>query len=119
MSARPAAFGLFCDDEALAARLRARPSRRNTSDGLIEEHVELNHWLKEHAATAEPPVTLIDTTSAAVTGTAALVVSMRVTGGSAVAAFSLSQWLNSTCSLINSSDVLRHEGRARSRTANA
>jgi predicted kinase len=66
-------LGLVCDDEVLAARLRARPTWRNTTDELIAEHVEFNHWLKEHAAAAEPPVTLIDTTSAAIPETAALV----------------------------------------------
>ena len=68
-------LGLVCDDEVLTARLRARPSWRNTTDALISEHVKFNHWLKEHAATTEPPVTLIDTTSAAVPVTAALVAS--------------------------------------------
>ncbi|HEX8146144.1 MAG TPA: hypothetical protein VF591_02990 [Pyrinomonadaceae bacterium] len=66
-------LGLVCDDELLRARLRARPTWRDTSDEFIGEHVKFNHWLKEHAATTEPPVTLIDTTSAAVTVTAALV----------------------------------------------
>ena len=68
-------LGLVCADEVLAARLRARPSWRDTSDEFIGEHVKFNHWLKEHAATTEPPVTLIDTTSAAVPVTAALVAS--------------------------------------------
>ena len=68
-------LGLVCDDEVLAARLRARPSWRNTTDELINEHVEFNHWLKEHAATAAPPITLVDTTSADVPTTAALVAS--------------------------------------------
>lgn len=66
-------LGLVCDDEVLAARLRARPSWRNTTDELIGEHVKFNHWLKGHAAAAEPPVTLIDTTSAPLAETAALV----------------------------------------------
>ena len=66
-------LGLVCDDEVLVERLRARPSWRNTTDELVNEHVKFNHWLKEHAVTTEPPVTLIDTTSAAVTVTAALV----------------------------------------------
>ena len=66
-------LGLVCDDEVLTARLRARPSWRNTTDELINEHVKFNHWLKERAAAAEPPVTLIDTTSAAIRETAALV----------------------------------------------
>ena len=68
-------LGLVCDDEVLRARLRARPTWRDTTDELINEHVEFNRWLKEHAATTEPPVTLIDTTSAAVAETAALVAS--------------------------------------------
>ena len=68
-------LGLVCDDEVLTSRLRARPSWRNTSDELIHEHVKFNRWLKEHAATTEPPVTLLDTTSAAVPVTAALVAS--------------------------------------------
>ena len=68
-------LGLVCDDGALTARLRARPSWRDTADGLIAEHVTFNRWLKAHAAAAEPPVTLLDTTSAAVTETAALVAS--------------------------------------------
>ena len=63
-------LGLVCDDEVLTARLRARPSWRNTTDELINEHVKFNHWLKEHAATTEPPVTLIDTTRAAASETA-------------------------------------------------
>jgi hypothetical protein len=66
-------LGLVCDDEVLRVRLRARPRWRNTTDELIGEHVKFNHWLKRHAATARPPVTLIDTTRAAVAETAALV----------------------------------------------
>ena len=66
-------LGLVCDEEALAARLRARPSWRNTTDELIGEHIKFNRWLTEHAAAASPPVTLLDTTSAAVHETAALV----------------------------------------------
>jgi hypothetical protein len=66
-------LGLVCDDEVLTARLRARPSWRNTTDDLINEHVKFNHWLKANAATTEPPITLIDTTSADIRETAALV----------------------------------------------
>ena len=68
-------LGLVCGDEVLASRLRARPTWRNTTDELVGEHVKFNRWLKEHAAATEPPVTLIDTTSAAVSETAALVAS--------------------------------------------
>lgn len=64
-------LGLVCDDDVLVARLRARPTWRNTTDELIAEHVKFNHWLKEHATA--PPVTLIDTTRADITDTAARV----------------------------------------------
>jgi broad-specificity NMP kinase len=66
-------LGLVCDDEALAARLRARPEWRNTTPELIAEHIKFNRWLKEHAAETEPPVTLLDTTSASVAETTARV----------------------------------------------
>lgn len=68
-------LGLTCDDDALAARLRARPSWRNSSDELVAQHVKFNHWLKDNAATTTPPVTLIDTTRATVEETAARVAS--------------------------------------------
>ena len=66
-------LGLTCDDDALTARLRARPTWRNTTDELIGEHVKFNHWLKENAADASPPVTLIDTTADSPEETAARV----------------------------------------------
>jgi predicted kinase len=68
-------LGLTCDDEALAARIRARPAWRNTSDALVAAHVKFNHWLRENAATASPPVTLFDTTRGTVEETAARVAS--------------------------------------------
>ncbi|HEX8355630.1 MAG TPA: hypothetical protein VF611_22175, partial [Pyrinomonadaceae bacterium] len=68
-------LGLVCEDGALTSRLRARPSWRDAADELVAEHVKFNRWLKEHAATTEPPVTLVDTTSAAISETAALVAS--------------------------------------------
>jgi broad-specificity NMP kinase len=77
-------LGLTCDDEALAARLRARPAWRNTSDELIMEHIKFNRWLKEHASTASPPVALIDTTRAGTDETAARVASwIRAHAGTA------------------------------------
>ena len=66
-------LALVCADEVLAARLRARPAWRKTNPTLIAAHVEFNHWLKEHAAQTEPPITLIDTTDAPVADTAARV----------------------------------------------
>ncbi|HVF45649.1 MAG TPA: hypothetical protein VM936_21665 [Pyrinomonadaceae bacterium] len=66
-------LGLTCEDEVLTARLRARPTWRNTTDELIGEHVKFNHWLKENAAKTSPPVTLLDTTTELPEGTAARV----------------------------------------------
>jgi hypothetical protein len=66
-------LGLVCDDDVLASRLRARPTWRDASDELIGEHIKFNRWLRGHASEAVPPVTLIDTTRAAVRETAALV----------------------------------------------
>src|SRR5436190_9430713 len=49
-------LALVCDDGVLAERLRARPKWRKTTPELIADHVKFNRWLKEHAATTEPPV---------------------------------------------------------------
>lgn len=66
-------LGLTCDDAVLVSRLRARPKWRNTTGELIAEHVRFNHWLKEHAGSTSPPVTLLDTTSDTPEATAARV----------------------------------------------
>ena len=68
-------LGLTCDEEVLAARLRARPAWRNTTAELIAEHVKFNRWLKENAAKTSPPVTLVDTTDDSPEETAARVAS--------------------------------------------
>lgn len=68
-------LGLVCDDDELASRMRARPTWRNTTDELVGEHLKFNRWLKENAAVTEPPVTLLDTTRAAIPETAARVAS--------------------------------------------
>ena len=66
-------LGLVCDDEVLAARLRRRPKWRDDDEKLIGEHLKFNHWLKENAAAATPPVTLLDTSHAPPEETAARV----------------------------------------------
>jgi hypothetical protein len=66
-------LALVCDDDVLGARLRRRPAWRDTHEELIAEHLKFNHWLRENAATAAPPVTLIDTTGRPVAETAAQV----------------------------------------------
>lgn len=53
---------LVCEDALLQERLRQRPQWRNSSsDEVVERMVNFNRWLKEHAATTEPPMTLYDT----------------------------------------------------------
>jgi len=68
-------LGLVCDDEELTHRLTRRPRWRAhpNRDSLIAEHLEFNHWLKEHAVTTGPPVTLVDTTGRHAEETAAAV----------------------------------------------
>ena len=58
-------LALVCDDDTLAARLRARPAWRGSGDdAYVGEHVRFNRWFKEHGATATPPIELLDTTNA-------------------------------------------------------
>ncbi len=43
-------LALTCEDQVLAARLRTRPSWRNSSgEDFIEKHLRWNKWLKENA----------------------------------------------------------------------
>ena len=57
-------LALVCDDDELARRVSRRPRWKDHADRarLVAEHVEFNHWLRANAATAAPPVTLLDTT---------------------------------------------------------
>ncbi|MBU0493327.1 MAG: AAA family ATPase [Chloroflexi bacterium] len=55
-------LALTCDDEELAARLRARPAWRKSGEpACIEEHVRFNRWLKDNAAHTAPAIDLLDT----------------------------------------------------------
>jgi len=55
-------LALVCSDEALESRLRSRPAWRNSSDEeYIKTHVAFNRWLKEHASSTQPPMSLLDT----------------------------------------------------------
>ncbi len=59
-------LALVCDDDLLAARLRARPSWRESGGSVfIDQQVQFNHWLKENGATTSPAIDLLDTTTAA------------------------------------------------------
>jgi GNAT superfamily N-acetyltransferase len=56
-------LALTCDDAVIVERLRARPAWRKCGDPeFIGAHVKFNQWLREKAATLEPPVQLLDTT---------------------------------------------------------
>lgn len=67
-------MALVCDDDVLEARLRARPSWRESADpAFLQANLEFNNWLKENGPTSSPPITLLDTTTATEGETAAAV----------------------------------------------
>jgi hypothetical protein len=54
-------LAIICDDALLTERLKARPAwRQSSSDEAIERMIQFNRWLKEHATTTNPPMTLYD-----------------------------------------------------------
>jgi broad-specificity NMP kinase len=55
-------LALVCDDDELIQRLRDRPAWRRCDETVIANMVSFNHWLKEHASTTTPPMTLLDIT---------------------------------------------------------
>ncbi|WP_169816242.1 AAA family ATPase [Nocardia miyunensis] len=62
-------LALVADPATLAARLRARPAWRAWDEPRIDEMIEFADWLRHHAATLDPPVELLDTTTAPLTAT--------------------------------------------------
>lgn len=67
-------LALVAEDGALEARLQARPLWRNSgSREAIAAAQAYNRWLKENAADAEPPMTLLDNTALSPAETAALI----------------------------------------------
>lgn len=65
---------LVCDPDELAARLRARPAWRQTSDdAFIARHIEFQEWILREGAKPNPPFTVVDTTAASPALTAAAV----------------------------------------------
>lgn len=55
-------LALVCENELLAARLRARPQWRGSfGDEYIKDHLAFNDWLKNTAENTKPPITLLDT----------------------------------------------------------
>ncbi|MFN2136383.1 MAG: AAA family ATPase [Candidatus Promineifilaceae bacterium] len=69
-------LALVCDDDVLAARLRARPTWRASGDEtFITAQITFNQWLRTEGPLADPAVTLLDTTTAAEAETATAVAS--------------------------------------------
>jgi len=56
-------LALVCAPDVLRARLRARPAWRGWDEPRIEETLGFNDWLCRNAATLDPPVALLDTTT--------------------------------------------------------
>lgn len=55
-------LALVCDNQALAERLRRRPTWRGSGEpAYIEEHQRFNQWFKTYDS-AQPPIRLLDTT---------------------------------------------------------
>ena len=55
-------LALVCDDDLLAQRLQDRPAwRQSHTAEFVNNMLEFNRWLKEHAPTTNPPMTLYDT----------------------------------------------------------
>ncbi|HEX8761727.1 MAG TPA: AAA family ATPase [Pseudonocardiaceae bacterium] len=63
-------LALTCRSDVLAQRLRARPAWREWDEPRIAETLDYAAWLGACAATLNPPVTLLDTTSSSVDATA-------------------------------------------------
>lgn len=55
-------LAMVCDDSILAERLLQRPTwRQSGSPDFVERMLEFNRWLKLHAGTTKPVMTLLDT----------------------------------------------------------
>jgi 2-phosphoglycerate kinase len=56
-------LALVCEDTALQARLLQRPPwRKSGTPEALEQMLQFNQWLKEHAAQTIPPMILYDNT---------------------------------------------------------
>jgi predicted kinase len=66
-------LAVTCEDDVLAARIRARKAPRRTDDRHIDEQVDFNRWLRKNAATTAPGITLVDTTHSTIEEAAARV----------------------------------------------
>ncbi|PRX45498.1 broad-specificity NMP kinase [Prauserella shujinwangii] len=66
-------LALVAEPGVLARRLRARPAWRGWDEPRIAEMLEFNDWLRAEAGRLEPPVRLVDTTTAPLDETVATV----------------------------------------------
>ncbi len=67
-------LALVCEETILEARLRARPSWRQSDDtAFIAAQRQYNRWLWENSGDTLPPIKLLDTTTAAELESAAAV----------------------------------------------
>ena len=58
---------LVCDDAVLRDRLRSRPGwRASGTPPFVEKMSRFNAWLRDHAGATRPPMTLLDTSAAAI-----------------------------------------------------
>ncbi len=56
-------LAVVCDDALLKKRLQQRPQwRKSGSDDFVKQMVQFNRWLKDHAMTTNPSMTLYDNT---------------------------------------------------------
>ncbi len=64
-------LALICSDETLIQRLLDRPAwRRSSNEAFIASMLDFTRWLKEHADTTQPPMTLLDITGQSIEQTA-------------------------------------------------
>ena len=55
-------LALYCDEETLVARLRARPAWRGCTEDFVQGQREFGKWLLENRDTAfDPPLVILDT----------------------------------------------------------
>ena len=67
-------LAIVCNEEALTQRLLGRPGwRKSSSPEFVERMVSWNGWLKEHAASTNPRMTLLDNTTLTIEESAACV----------------------------------------------
>lgn len=60
-------LALVADNDILEERLRARPAwRRSATADALATMLEFNRWLRQHATTATPPMSLLDTSHVSV-----------------------------------------------------